>query len=126
MAGGMHGLGGGVHGLGHVWLGGMHGWGNAWLGKGCVWQGRCVCVPGLGVHGLGGGVCRWGACVAKRCAWLGACVAGGMHWGPLAEHPSVWLASGRYASYWNAVLFLECFLFSLNIFRPLMTANFHV
>ena len=66
---------------GHVFQGGMHGRGHAWQ--------ECVC--GGGVHGRG-------ACVAGGHAWQGSMC------GRRDSH-----CSGRYASYWNALLCLHPF-----------------
>ena len=57
------------------------------------------------------GMCSWGicvtggACMAEDMHDWGACVAGGMHgWvAYITCMPPVWLASTRYASYWNAI-----------------------
>ena len=95
---------------GHVWLlGGMHGCpgcvvagGHAWFWGGHVWllgavygsRGTCMVAMG-GMHD------SRGACmVAGGCAWLpggGACIG----------YDEIWSISGRYASYWNAFLFLR-------------------
>ena len=68
---------------GHAWLGGMCGRGHVWLGgawlEGHAWLG--------GMHG-------WGS------VWQGACVVGGVV-------RSIRSMSGRYASYWNAFLFIK-------------------
>ena len=90
-----------AHG-GHVWL--LQG-GHAWLLRGAcmvapgghAWllRGACVVAP-RGVHGCSGGQHAWllpGACMVAR---------GGMR-GFSDEIRSM---SGRYASYWNAFLFL--------------------
>ena len=53
---------------------------------------------GWGVHGWAGGVRGWGVCVAGGHAWLDSSM------------PPIWLASGWYASYWNADLFVDMFL----------------
>ena len=81
---------------GHAWWGGMHGeacvvGGHAWggmCGRGHAWWGACV--AGGMVGGMHGGV--------------GVCVAGGhvCH----GRYHGIRSMSGRYASYWNAFLFL--------------------
>ena len=75
-------------------------------GRGVVYDGG-TCVAG-GVHGEGvyvAGVCVWqGGMDGEGHGWWGACVVGGMHGGGhrgRRDHH----CSGRYASYWNAVLF---------------------
>ena len=54
-----------------------------------AWQGG-VCMVGGGMHGRGP-------------AWWGACVAGGVH----GRYYEIQSMRGRYASYWNAFLFLS-------------------
>ena len=110
---------------GHAWLlwGGM---------RGCS-RGVCMVALGGGMHGYSGGGmrgcsrggmrgCLGGACVVAPggCAWLlrGACMVaprgvrgssgGGGVRGFFHEIRSM---SGRYASYWNAFLFMVNFLF---------------
>ena len=63
----------------------------------------------------GGGVQGWG------CAWLrvGVCVAWarGVHgWSHAAPPPAPRLASGRYASHWNADFLITIFLHVLALF----------
>ena len=121
--GGVHGCsGGGVRGCsGGVVCGcsrrGMRGCsgGCAWLllgGCGCsgghAWLLRGACVVALGgVHGCSGGACM---VAPGGPAWL---LRGGVH-GFFDEIRSM---SGRYASYWNAFLFLKentlCFFFQI-------------
>ena len=81
-------------------MGGVHGCagacvvagGHAWL-QGVVVGGMCVCGGGMcGRKKALGEVHGWGACVAAG----GACVG----------HDEIRSMSGRYASYWNAFLFL--------------------
>ena len=65
-----------------------------------------VCVAG-GVHGRGGMHGR-GTCVCDR----GACMAGWVcatH-APPGRYYEIRSMSGRYASYWNAFLFLRIFI----------------
>ena len=86
---------------GHAWGGGMCGKGACMAGG---MHGRGMCDRG-GMHGrrhtwqVGGmhnrGHVWQGACMAGGCAWQG-CVAGGQ----------IRSMSGRYASYWNAFLFM--------------------
>ena len=103
---------------GHVWLpGGVHGCqgacvvagGHAWL------QGACMVARG--VHGCQGAcvVARRVCVVAGRHAWLlGVCMVarrGGMHGcrgeGACMGYDEIRSMSGRYTSYWNALLY--CF-----------------
>ena len=79
-------------GRGHVWQGGMHG------RQECVCQGECMAG---GMHGRGG-MHGGGACV------VGACMAGGMYATHAPPNTTRYGRSmhGRYASYWNAFLFL--------------------
>ena len=98
----MHGRGECVAGRGHMWQGGV-----------CAWQGACV----AGGACAAGGVCVHGAwqgvCVAGGYAWQGACVAGGVHSRartlppPPGRYYELRSMSGRYASYWNALLFFN-------------------
>ena len=70
------------------------------LSGGCAWQG--------GVHSRGH-VCGRGACAWRgggACAWLGACAC--MSPGRYYEIRSM---RGRYASYWNAFLFIRAYSF---------------
>ena len=101
---------------GHVWLlGGMHGCqGACMVAEGCVWLwgGHAwllgeACVVARGMHGC------WGhAWLQGGHAWLqgGLCmVAGGMSGcsgGACVGYDEIRSMSGRYASYWNAFLFL--------------------
>ena len=78
--------------------------GNVFTGEGmhgcwCAWLGERVYGWGGGVHDwwLGGGVCMAGEGVCMVCSH---------------GHLPVWLASWRYASYWNTVLFIVLFFFS--------------
>ena len=113
--GGVWWLPGGMCGCGGcVWLPGGHAWlqwevhgcgGHAWLPRGVVVRGACVVARG---HAwLPGGMrgC-WGACVVAG--------GGGMHgcWGHVwlpgacIGYDEIRSMSGRYASYWNAFLFI--------------------
>ena len=108
---------GGVHGCGgHVWLlGGMHGCQGA-----CMVAGGQPCVVGRGWAAVCG---FWGACmVAGRACVVagGACMVAGGWWGvhgsgggPCIGYDEIRSMSGRYASYWNAFLFI---LFTLIYF----------
>ena len=94
----------------HVWQGvcmaeGMHGRGHAWQGHGAcmagghAWQG--------GMHGRGacvGGVHGRGVCVAGKHVWQGCAWQGGHAWQGSVRYRREGHCSGRYASYWNAVL----------------------
>ena len=103
----------------YAWLRGMHdwegcvcgwGWGHVWSGREHVWlgTGRVVCMAGDGAHvWLGRGVHSWGL-------EGGMCLAGEGVYGWGGGTP-VRLASWRYASYWNTVLFILMFFFQLNI-----------
>ena len=99
---------------GHAWLlwggwllqGGVHG--CSWGVRGCSWGGACMVALG-GMHGCSGGH-----------AWLlpGGCMValGGMHGCSggvcgIQRDTEIWSMSGRYASYWNAFLFLLFLLF---------------
>ena len=126
MAGG-HAWQGDMHGRGPVWwweacmaggmcVGGMHG-GGGMHGRGCVWWGHVwqgVCMMGgmCGEGGVHGGGQVWQGCVWWRCAWQGASMGRG-HVCQLCPHPTpsryyrIWSMSGKYASYWNAFLFLH-------------------
>ena len=84
---------------GHVWLlGGMRGWWGAcmvvgvcvWLWEVCMVVGACVVVGGGGMRGW------WGACMIVG----GTCI----------EHDEIRSMSRRYASYWNAFLFISSFV----------------
>ena len=79
-------------GGGHVWQGGMHGRGGM-----C---GRGVCMAG--------GACMVEGMHGRRCAWQGARM-------PPRGYDEIRSMSGRYASYWNAFLFL---------LRPLLNPQF--
>ena len=103
----MHGcLGGVVNGCsggGHAWLlwGGMPAW---------LLQGACV-VAGGGMRGCSGGGCAW---LLGGCAWLlpggmHGCSQGGVH--GIQRDMEIRSMSGRYASYWNAFLYLRIFAF---------------
>ena len=81
--------------------------GHAWQGA-CVARGirgRGVCVVGaacvVGGHVWQGGMCGRGACVAGGMCGRGACMPGGVR-GRTDGH-----CSGRYASYWNAFLWIN-------------------
>ena len=125
--GGMHGCSGGGGGMnGCSW--GVHAWllqgdgGHAWLLWGEGGMHGCyggVCVVALGGHVwlLEGGMhgCSRGACVVAPGghAWLllgegmHGCSGGGMR--GLPRDMEIRSMSGRYASYWNAVLFDKIF-----------------
>ena len=65
-------------------------------GRGCAWQGVCVV----------------GACVAGGMRGRGVCMAGGVHGGGMHGGGLCVADTMRYASYWNAFLFmnfLRCF-----------------
>ena len=109
----------------HAWLLGGHAW---LLLGGCAWLLRGVCVVALGgghvwlLRGhawlLRGGACvvAWGACMVL---FGGACVVlfrGGMHgfirggmrgFFSFFRYNEIRSMSGRYASYWNAFLFIQ-------------------
>ena len=118
------------------WGGGLHaswGWGCAsWEGA-CFWGGCAswgACMLSRGVHAsqggvwLQGGAWLWGVHGCRgACMVMGGMVAGGggvhgcggMHggsghawWrgGACVGYDEIWLMSGQYASYWNALLFL--------------------
>ena len=90
--------GGGVHGSGHAWWG--HAWQGACMAQGHAWHGG---MHGrVGVHGRG--ACVVGACMA----WQGVCVVGDVHATHTPPNTMRYGRSmhGRYASYWNAFLFL--------------------
>ena len=82
-----------VHGGGGVALvRGVHGCGgHAWLGEGA----QCVVVGGWACMVAGGHAWLWGACVVSRGVGE-ACVG----------YDKIRSMSRRYASYWNAFLFL--------------------
>ena len=62
----------------------------------CGCRGRCVTAGGM--HGYRGDVHGCGGClVAGVCAWL---------WGVCMGYDEIRSMSSRYASYWNAFLFL--------------------
>ena len=89
LQGGMHGCSGGVCGCsgGHVWL---------------LW-GACVVAPG-------------GACMVAPRGGMHGCSRGGVHGCSRGEgvhgfFDEIRSMSGRYASYWNAFLFLKIFKF---------------
>ena len=103
---------------GCVWLlpRGVHGFlgGHAWFfgGAACMvfWGGQHAWFFGGwhawffgGVRGFFGGWGGWGACMV----FWGACMVsrGGVH----GFFDEIWSMSGRYASYWNAFLFLLSF-----------------
>ena len=78
----------------------------------CVWLLGCMHGCWGGMHGCGGGVVA-GACVVVWCihgcrgAFMvvgGACVVVG---GACMAYDEIQSMSGRYASYWNAFLFLK-------------------
>ena len=122
VAGGMHGhrgacvVAGGhawLHG-GHVWLpGGVHGYGgrHVWLLGGHAWLwGVCMVARGCawlvgGMHGCQGSMhgCQRGMC---GCWGGGMCGCGR---GVRVGYDEIQSMSGRYASYWNAFLFLNRF-----------------
>ena len=101
---------GGMRGGGRVWLGGVCAW--LWGDGGPAWLPGGTCMVARGHAWLPGGICGfWG------CAWLlGACmVVGGMCGcqgdmcgcgGACVGYDEIRSMSGRYASYWNAFLFL--------------------
>ena len=84
-------------------------------GGACVAWGACMAG---GMHG-GGGYVWLGVCVAGGHALQGACMGvympGGVHGGGgMYTHTpgryygyGIWSMSGRYASYWNAFLFVQ-------------------
>ena len=88
---------GGVRGCsrGHAWL-----LGGVWL----LWGGGCAWLLQGGMCGCSGGWCAWffgGVCVV---------FSGGMHgffWGACIGYDEIRSMSGRYASYWNAFLFIS-------------------
>ena len=95
-----------VHrGVGHAWqgvcmAGGMH-------GGGCAWQGACM----AGEHAWQGACMAGGVCMAGGLVWQGACmvmVGVCVHGGGCmaCTYYGIQSMSGRYASYWNAFLFL--------------------
>ena len=108
---------------GHAWLlwGGMCGCSGggvcAWLllGGRCTWllwggmcgySGRvCMVATGGGMRGCSGGVCV--VAPGGGCAWL---LLGGCAWllwgGMCGFFDEIWSMSRRYASYWNAFLFM--------------------
>ena len=102
---------GGMQGRGCAW-GSMHGRGHALQG-GCAWQGACmagVCIARgcvAGGHAWRGG-CMVGACVMGGVHGRGACMVGGGIHGRRDGH-----CSERYASHWNAFLFICIFFFHL-------------
>ena len=122
LGGGMHGCSGGsmrgcsqggcmVAPRGCAWLlRGMRGCsgGCAWLLRGCAWllQGACVVAPGGACVVAPGGACV----VAQGHAWL---LPGGREWffrgGVRGFFHEIRSMRGRYASYWNAFLFMTYF-----------------
>ena len=91
---------------GHAWL---LQWGHVWLLRGHVWLlqgGMCGCsggVPGCSQEG-GHAWLLWGGH-----AWLlGGC--GCSQGGVCGFFDEIRSMSGRYASYWNAFLFMLCFI----------------
>ena len=100
MAGGWACMAGGMHGREACMAGGHAWWGHAWQG---------LCMAG-GAY-MAGGHAWWGH------AWQGVCMAGtGMHGRgvcvacmhappPPRRYYEIRSMSGRYASYWNALLF---------------------
>ena len=104
-------------GWGHAWLlpGGVHGCsggrgGHAWLLRGgmhgCSRGGACMVALGEGMHGCSGGH----AWLLQGGVWL--LPGGGMHGcsgGLRGFFDEIRSMSGRYASYWNAFLFVETF-----------------
>ena len=103
--------------------------------EGYVFTLICLSTGGGGVHGRGhactagghacvaGGMRGRGACMAGRCTWQGVmhgrgtCMAGDHAWQegmrgrgawhtPPGRYHEIRSMSGRYASYWNAFLFL--------------------
>ena len=102
---------GGACMAGGVWWEDMRGKGGM-HGRGCAWQGgmhgrRVACVVGGGMHGRGG-MHGGGACVAGGHAWQGACVVWFSPPPPqqILRNTVIRSMSWRYASYWNAFLFL--------------------
>ena len=98
---------------GHAWLLGGHEWvpegGCAWLPGGYVWllggmhdcqRGGCAWLLG-GMHGEGGRHGERGVCVVR--GWV-CVVKGGMR--GIQRDTEIRSMSGRYASYWNAFLFV--------------------
>ena len=108
-----------------VMCGGGHAWQEGVQGRGCVWQGACMTG---GMHGRGyawQGVCIAGGMHGGGCAWQGACMdggkggacmIGGMHGtdapplNQILRDTVIWSMSRRYASYWNAFLFIGLFM----------------
>ena len=89
----MHGRGACMAGV-HVWQEGHVWWGHAWQG---------------GMHGggmCGGVACRVGACMMGGMHDRGTCIAGACEM-PAGRYYEIRSISGRYASYWNAFLFLK-------------------
>ena len=77
-------------------------WGVCVLPRGCVLSGGCVCFPGH-AYFLGGGMpASCGGVQASQ----GACFLGMHGFFGYIGYNEIWSMSGRYASYWNAFLFL--------------------
>ena len=106
VAGGVHGCWGACVVAGVCVVAGC--WGHAWLPGGHAGlQGECALLGGHawlpgGVHGCGGHVWLLGACVVAggMCGCRGACMG----------YDEIRSMSGRYASYWNAFLFIVYWL----------------
>ena len=94
MAGGVCVAGGSVHGRGHAWWW----WWGACMAGGCMAGGH---VAG-GMHGRG-------ACMVGGHVWQGVCMAGRHAWwgGMRGRYYEIRSMSGRYASYWDAFLFVD-------------------
>ena len=90
---------------GHVWPGGIHGQGVG-MARGHVWLGG---MCGGDVHGQGacmaGGVCVVGGMHGQEgvCMAWGVCVTCTLTPGRYYDY-GIRSMSGRYASYWNAIL----------------------
>ena len=86
-------------------------WGACMVTKGehaWLWGGMCGCWGGM--HGCQGACGCWGACmVAGGHAWLGGMCGRG---GACVGYDEIRSMSGRYASYWNALMYvtaIPCF-----------------
>ena len=93
-----------------VHRGGVPGLGGMVLG-GCMVLGGVVGAWSRGVHGAGVGICL----VQGVCAWSSRGVPGPGGHTPQAHTPRDGYCCGRYASYWNAFLFLEIYETDKNV-----------